>query len=194
MLKAVRLPVYSHGSWWSICPYTGSLFKDDEIDEALFDFVPDKVHKALYYCDNPFSLVPANASKIDSEKYFLNHAGQIKVLEKMHSRLLNIGSHNFFLSRTYANLPHKIFESTEAAMIAISKLPLQIEGDGKLCLQKSLLAVKISKSFQDEGVLFIGAFIPTGQMHAWIIEGNMQPDEKDRFWINFRPLLALYSS
>lgn len=193
MLKAVRLPVFSHGSWWSICPYTGSLFKDDYIDEAAIDFVPDKVERALFYCNNPFSLIPANASKINPKNYFLNRTDQLKALEKMHTRLLNIGNHNFFLSRTYANISKKIFETTEVAMMAISSLPLQIEGDGKLCLQKSLLALKTSKTFKDEGVLFIGAFIPTGQMHAWIIEGDMQPDEKDRFWINFRPLLAFYS-
>jgi hypothetical protein len=193
LLKAVRLPVFSHGSWWSICPYTGSLFKEDEIDEAAIDSVPDKVDRAIYYCDKPFSLIPANATKLNLEKYFLNRKDQLKVLEKMHTRLINIGNHNFFLSRLYANIPKKIFESTEVAMVAISSLPLQIEGSGKLCLQKSLLAMKTSKTFQEKGVLFIGAFIPTGQMHAWIIEGDMQPDEKDRFWINFRPLLAFYS-
>ena len=69
----------------------------------------------------------------------------------------------------------------------------QIELKHQLCLQRAFLASKISKSFEANGVIFIGAFLPTGDMHAWIIENGIQPDSDDRGWINYRPLLALYN-
>jgi hypothetical protein len=60
----------------------------------------------------------------------------------------------------------------------------------ELCLPISLMAIKLSKSFKNNGVLMIGAFIPTGEMHAWIIEDNSQINIYDRQWVNYHPLLA----
>jgi hypothetical protein len=58
-------------------------------------------------------------------------------------------------------------------------------------LQRCLLAAKISSSFKKNGVLFIGFSSSIKDMHAWIIEGNIQPDFDDRVWINYKPLLAI---
>jgi hypothetical protein len=59
------------------------------------------------------------------------------------------------------------------------------------CLQKALTVAKTSKKFKTHGVLFIGAQLPLKNMHAWIIEDGIQPDQADRNWINYLPLLAL---
>jgi hypothetical protein len=59
------------------------------------------------------------------------------------------------------------------------------------CLQRCLSVAKTSSSFQKSGVIFIGALLPLREMHAWIIEDGQQPDNEDRDWINFTPLLAL---
>ena len=59
------------------------------------------------------------------------------------------------------------------------------------CLQKALTVAKVSKKFKSHGVLFIGAQLPLKSMHAWIIEDGIQPDQSDRKWINYLPLLAL---
>lgn len=52
--------------------------------------------------------------------------------------------------------------------------------------------MKTSKTFKKDGILFIGASLPSGKMHAWIIENGIQPDRLDRNWIMYRPMLALY--
>ena len=86
-----------------------------------------------------------------------------------------------------------LFDNTELAFSTISKtIPEQIERRNELCLQRSLLALKTSNSFKKSGVLFIGAALPTGNMHAWIIESKCNPDHQDREWIMYRPLLAFY--
>ena len=85
-----------------------------------------------------------------------------------------------------------MFEKTNEAITYINSLPPQVELKHRLCLQRAFLSSKISKSFIKEGVIFIGAFLPTGDMHAWIIENGVQPDFDDRGWVNYRPLLAFY--
>lgn len=114
-----------------------------------------------------------------------------KRLEKMNSRLHQIGNRRFWLSYIYAGFSHPIFENTKEAFSIISQLPEQVNARADHCLQRSLLAAKTSKSFSEKGVLFIGASIASADMHAWIIEDGCQPDFEDRNWINFRPLLAL---
>jgi hypothetical protein len=54
-----------------------------------------------------------------------------------------------------------------------------------------LTVAKCSNSFKKNGVIFIGAHLPLKDMHAWIIEGNHQPDNEDRQWINYVPLMAI---
>ena len=85
-----------------------------------------------------------------------------------------------------------MFENSVEAFDAISKLETHIKNKNDLCLQRSLLIMKTSKSFKKNGVLFVGASLPSGKMHAWIIENGVQPDRLDRNWIMYKPLLAIY--
>ena len=85
-----------------------------------------------------------------------------------------------------------MFDNTNEAITYINSLPPQVEFKHQLCLQRAFLSSKISRGFIDNGVIFIGAFLPTGDMHAWIIENGKQPDYDDRGWVNYRPLLAFY--
>jgi hypothetical protein len=84
-----------------------------------------------------------------------------------------------------------MFDSTEQAISKITELYFADAGSD--CLQKTLLAAKTSRSFASDGVLFIGANLPTGHMHAWIIEKNTQPDPVDRHWISYQPLFAIHA-
>ena len=84
-----------------------------------------------------------------------------------------------------------MFDSTEQAISKIAELYNAAAGSD--CLQKTLLAAKTSRSFASDGVLFIGANLPTGNMHAWIIEKKTQPDPADRHWISYQPLVAIHA-
>ena len=36
--------------------------------------------------------------------------------------------------------------------------------------------------------MFIGAFLPSVQMHAWVIEDGMHADVGDNSWTNYTPV------
>jgi hypothetical protein len=107
--------------------------------------------------------------------------------------LISLVDFQTFSLRLYSSFKDEFFKRTDEAIFQINSLEKQIELKHQLCLQRAFLASKISKSFEANGVIFIGAFLPTGDMHAWIIENGIQPDSDDRGWINYRPLLALYN-
>lgn len=186
-LKHCVLPYFSSDAIWTICPYTGSLLKN-EITPKTPQKIPHKVSEALRYCNNPYIINPDiedDDSPIDPK--FFNG------LHKMHERFLKIDNSRFYLNRMYANLKHELFGLTSTAMVHINNIPEQQKNKHRLCLQRVFLASKVSQSFAENGVIFIGAFLPTGDMHTWIIENGTQPDREDRGWINYRPLIALYN-
>jgi hypothetical protein len=188
MLSAVRLPFEEDGSWWTICSITGSLIRHKAKPLSQFDAVPSIVKEALLICDQPYKCKWTHEQSPESSKLSLKNTNKIN---KLHDRLLKIGNSNFFLLRLYASFSQNMFDTTYQAMGAISQVPEQLLNREERCLQRSLLAAKLSKSFLRSGVLFIGATTTNADMHAWIIEDGSQPDHEDRGWINYRPLLAL---
>jgi hypothetical protein len=186
-LKHVELPYFDGNNHWSICPYTGSLLKGNLIKNTNHIKIPRKVSMAIEYCNQPYLCNVNNEIVVSQDNFQL-----FAELNKMHNRLLKISNKRFYITRLYSSLRNLIFENTNEAITYINSLPPQVEFKHKLCLQRAFLAAKISKSFTKDGVIFIGAFLPTGDMHAWIIENGKQPDFDDRGWINYRPLLALY--
>lgn len=189
ILKHLQLPYCQDGYTWFISPYSGSLIRERRARTTTRSSLPDKVAQAMSYCTNPYLCESDETSEKENlaidERVF-------KRLNHLHRILVHLGNRRFFLARHYANYCKFMFGTTADSMRAIARIGLQKEEKGSLCLQRTLLAVKTAKSFQDSGVLFIGAFLPTTNMHAWIIENGAQPDPQDREWILYRPLLALY--
>ncbi len=186
-LKHVDLPYFDGNNHWSICPYTGSLLKGNSEKNANHTKIPRKVSMAIQYCNEPYLCKVNNEIKINQCNLVL-----FEKINKMHNRLLKISNSRFYTTRLYSSMKNLLFENTSEAITCINSLPPQVELKHQLCLQRAFLAAKISKSFTKEGVIFIGAFLPTGDMHAWIIENGVQPDFDDRGWVNYRPLLAFY--
>ena len=187
-LRHCELPFEQEKHAWSICPFSGSLLRSP-LPSTNTSPVPLKVRDALKYCYDPYSC-KSNLCELSTPA---SPSQTLKKIERMHGFLEHIGSGHFFISRCYASMRCELIENSVAAMNTIACLPSQKEYAHRLCLQRTLLVAKISKSFREKGVLFIGALLPTVEMHAWIIEDGCQPDAQDRQWILFRPLLALYS-
>lgn len=187
-LKHVELPYFDGNNLWSICPFTGSLLKVITKKKHNHISIPTKVSRAIKYCNQPY-LCKVN----DEIKMSQGNLKLLNKLNKMHNRLLKISNNRFYITRLYSSLKNPLFENTSEAITCINLLPLQVELKHQLCLQRAFLAAKTSKSFTKDGVIFIGAFLPTGDMHAWIIENDVQPDYDDRGWINYRPLLAFFN-
>ena len=186
LLRATQLPVKAYGHTWSISPFTGNLLLHNA-ELNLNQKIPLKVAEALDYCNHPYKLKPIEKENENFVDKFSNK--EIDELIKIYKRFDKIGRQNFYLSFLYAGIKHKCFDDTSVLMSLINHIQTneqKING----CLQKSLCAAKLSKNFSN-GVVFIGALLPLGQMHAWVIEDGVQPDINDRGWINYRPLLAL---
>ena len=183
------MPYYDGTANWSICPFTGSLLKtsNSEYKHATID-IPLKVSRAIECCNQPYLLSLSNEAISP-----IGNQNLVEKIEKMHNVILKLGNSRFYIIRLYCSFRHDLFDTTAEAVTNINSLNLQIELKNELCLPKSFLAAKISKSFKDCGVIFIGPHLPTGNMHAWIIENGTQPDSDDRDWVNYRPLLAFYN-
>ena len=61
-------------------------------------------------------------------------------------------------------------------------------GQSVLCLPRSIFIATTSKKFKQSGALFIGTFLPSRHMHAWVIEDRCNVYRHDYIWINFTPI------
>ena len=178
------LPYKFEKSYYFISPVTGSLIKSNKkISDPNLN---QTVKCAETFNNNPYELTPLayhNEINISQKK--------IDKISDYNRVLMRLSNSKFLLSCMYSRFRKPIFENTVLAFDYISNIDIHKEKKGKLCLQRSLLAAKTSKSFKKNGVLFIGAQLPTGAMHAWIIEDKKQPDRQDREWIMYKPLLSI---
>ena len=143
-----------------------------------------KLQKALDFCDNPYLMPP---SGIDSKESLNRSPREARKAE----RLISLCRLNFFLARKYAAFSTPIFpDSKEAIDFFHNSTPRSDRSS--LCLPRSLFAAKTSQGFKDKGVIFIGTFLPSRQMHAWIIEDGEQPDPCDKIWHLYKPVAAIY--
>lgn len=170
---------------WHINAITGSLIKDsvlDEVDEASLN---PKILNALESCKNPFLL----SSSLAHQQNCPDHSLKQKLRQPKF--ILDMLSKKWlFLSLAYASNQNILFDDSISAFNCVNSI--YPNGVGENCLQKSLLVAKTSKSFKESGVIFLGANLPTGHMHSWIIENNIQPDITDRHWISYQPLMAIH--
>jgi len=186
-MKYIKIP-YNNGEFqYEIHPYWGDLM--EYRPEPKTSVLPKKVSNALILCDKPYSL-----RIIDMQVELLKIEHDVcSKLKRMHKILMLLGNNRFYVSLLYSKFRNSLFDNTQTAFKFIANCVTdQIEKRNELCFQRCLLAIKTSRSFKESGVLFIGASLPTGNMHAWIIESNCNPDFQDREWIMYRPLLAFY--
>lgn len=188
MLRAVSIFNCAHEKWWYVSPLSGSLLVSGRLPFGYLNHrLPKIVEDSLFIVDRPFqACAPWPFPDVSITDV------QGRKMQRMHDRLCKLGNRRFFLSLLYAGIRVPMFDTTQLAMAAVSKLEKQKQDRDKLCLQRSLLVAKISRSFSKSGVIFVGAHMRTGDMHAWIMEDGMQPDSEDRTWINYKPMLALH--
>jgi hypothetical protein len=171
---------------YSLCPWTGDLLSTDTNcrNTQTTENLPDKVKNALAVCDRPYSL-KRSSQALNKE---LPQANGLILTKNLLTSFCNL---NFFLARRYANLKQLYFSDSVFAIEFFYSLT-PVSQLNKLCLPRVLFAAKTSHSFDTDGVIFIGAFLPSRGMHAWIIEKGTQPDFRDDIWHQYRPIAAIY--
>ena len=180
-LGLICLPHKENDAWWYISPFSGSLIKASSPPPFGGGNLPAKLKEALACCDDPYKCnwyPEVTVTKAES------------ALSRYECKLRWLGNHNFLFSFVYASWSACLYKDTKEAFAAISNLPSFQSRRADQCFLRSLLAAKTSRSFAKSGVLFIGAELSSGEMHAWILECGSQPDHEDRAWVNYRPLLA----
>jgi hypothetical protein len=99
--------------------------------------------------------------------------------------------HSFPIARLLTLIPLTQFNDTATSIAAFQKIFPGGQNQRTLCLPRTLFALSTSCSFRKDGAAFIGVFLPSRKMHAWIIEANANPDPKDDVWICYRPVAAI---
>lgn len=185
MLRLHKIPFHDGRFSWEISSMNGSLMKSERSPINTM-FISENLNEALFLINNPFKLEWNSRPNVINILDLKSHRN----LQNYNKFLFTLGNRNFLLSIIYSTIGNKYFDTTKDAFSYISTLPNHDYGSEN-CFQRCLLAAKVSKSFKNNGVIFIGAQLSTFIMHAWIIENKTQPDFEDRVWINYRPLLAI---
>ncbi len=186
-MQIISLPINFDKKLYKLNSFFGILleFENYKPNDANI-IIPEKVRKALNYCDKPYTL--GNTKIIlDSERSKLTN-----YLLKVFLNLVIIASIiNFRLGKFITGIGNTTFDnSIQAIKFFRNNKPGAIQND--LCLPRSLFAASTSNIFKEKGVIFIGVALPSNSMHAWIIEDNIQPDPLDNMWINFQPVAVIF--
>ena len=180
-MKLYQIPVKEDGKLYKIDPLTGSLiyYKNHKaINEVHF---PQKLLDALKFCDYPFFL----------QKYDMSEYRQLNKRTIITAKIISeISKVSFYFSYKINYLISPVYPDSKKGIETFRQLYDGIQQD-EMCLPKSIFAASRSKEFKKKGVIFIGVFLPSKSMHAWIIENGIQPDVNDNIWINFKPVAAL---
>jgi hypothetical protein len=182
-MKFISLPSNFNNYQYSMSELTGDLL----IQHGKINIRPytlcDKVSEALLFCDNPYELDISKNPDSESEP-------ASKKLRNIARILVLLCRVNFFLAKQYASLKTRVFPDSAHAITYFHSITAK-DDINTLCLPRTLFAAKTSSAFDKEGVIFIGAFLPSKLMHAWIIENGIQPDTRDNSWHQFRPIAAI---
>jgi hypothetical protein len=183
-MKFISLPLNYKNKKYFLSEWTGDLLIQNSKGNISQHLPCEKVSKALSLCNNPYDLHINTNNECKSENIsqsLKNKARNLVLLSRI----------NFFLAIQYASIKTREFPDAARAIAYFHSLTAN-DKMKSLCLPRALFAAKTSKAFDQEGVIFIGAFLPCRLMHAWIIEKRIQPDTQDYIWHQFQPIAAIY--
>jgi hypothetical protein len=182
-VKWLSLPFDFKGKRYFMCPLTGDLLEEPASPSPTSQ-LPHKLIHALALCDFPYSLSqpPPGEGPLDPNEADLPR--------RVSLRLIKLCAANFFLARIYSGVPRPVFENAAQAVVFFRSI-MAGQQQKNLCLPRALFAAKTSRAFAASGVVFLGTFLPSRLMHAWVIESGCQPDSRDDIWTQYRPVAAL---
>lgn len=175
---------YYNGHVYRIHKTIGFLLEYDYYNTVKIE-LPKTIHDCFQQLENPYLLKPCY--NINRNELFSKNPFYTQFLAKIYT-VLCLKSFLFVRLLSYFRFP--IFDSTEQAILFYRRLYPKEQQN--LCLPRSLFAACTSKTFKQNGALFIGVFLPSRSMHAWIIEDSKQPDPYDDIWICYQPVAVIY--
>ena len=186
-MRLYSLKLFYKNLFFFFEPISGSLLFNYKgpSSVAATQEMPSKLQIALELCNNPFQLKKTWNTNFDLSQ------GKKRFLRIFGMTLVEVCKRSFYLGRIISKFGYPLFDSSKEAIAFFNKIyPPEVQNE--LCYPRTLFAASVSKKFRKDGVIFIGVFLPSRLMHAWIIEDGVQPDMNDNMWINFRPVALLY--
>jgi len=102
-----------------------------------------------------------------------------------------ISRYSFYMACVLTMIPIIKFPSSQYAVEIFNKIYASPIQQRVLCLSSTLFIIATSKSFKKNGTAFIGVFLPSKKMHAWVIENGCNPDSSDEIWLSYQPVVAI---
>jgi hypothetical protein len=147
-----------------------------------------KINRASALCRNPYQLAPAAKRTSYTTDIKWGHQDVRRGVE-IANGLIRLCRRQFWLACLSSSFRRPLFENSAEA---VSFFRETVDGEqGTLCLPRALFAAKTSRAFATNGVIFIGIFLPSRSMHAWVVESDSLADPEDDIWINYQPVAAL---
>jgi hypothetical protein len=182
--KIISLTVSDNDTYYFFEPISGMLLSSYGKSRIQNDKDNTKLNSYLDLNNQPYKL-----SSISSESVSFKKEGS---LVRFYAILLTkIVRFNFFLGRVFATLGCRYFSDSKEA-VAFFRKHICPSQQNDLGLARTLFGAATSKKFKESGVVFIGVFLPSKSMHAWIIEDGVHTDPQDGIWINYQPVAAIY--
>lgn len=114
------------------------------------------------------------------------------LIAMLYARLLTwTCTHYYPMVNLFLWLRLDIFPSGNDASLFYYSVYPEMKRQQTLCLPRAIFIATTSKQFDKKGILFIGTFLPTVRMHAWVIEDGLHADLYDKQWIYYRPVMMM---
>lgn len=140
-----------------------------------------RIKEIMAPVDNPFLLEYRGCASVEHVSIFIREYAKLLVFSYRHCYLL------FFLL-SFLRFP--VFDDAGVSNMVFRSIFNQ-DKQTSLCLPRSVFIATTSKRFNKHGAMFIGVFLPTRNMHAWVIEDNSVADVFDYTWTMYTPISIL---
>ena len=184
-MQFYNLPVKYNGNIYYFNIYLGLLLYRNESskDNQNNEEIPSSILRDYQLVLQPYNI----STTLNSTVYV-----KLSIVAKIYTKLLVFAcKYSFLIARVIAYLPLIRFSDTKQALQVFALLYPSSSQNNTLCLPRTLFVIATSKCFKKNGTAFVGVFLPTRKMHAWIIEGGINPDAFDNSWILFQPVIAI---
>lgn len=173
------IPIQFKEKCYKMVSWLGLLLETDRHRDVVIS--SDKLN-ILDYVNNPFLLSP---TVFNAEKREYN--GFVRFYAKM---LVWLCKYCYPIAFLLSHLRLNLFRDGAEASIAFRRI-INNKPQKLLCLPRAMFIATTSARFKEHGAMFIGVFLPTRRMHAWVIEDGRHTDYFDNEWICYKPVCMM---
>ena len=183
-MKFIDIPLIHNDNFYFFNKLLGILlYRKNYIEKIGFNLTPELAKLNYQLILNPY-LIESCDKTVEIQR--------IPYLAKVYAKLIVfIAKYSFYIACKITKLPIIKFPNSRYAVQIFNTIYSEPYQQRTLCLSRTLFVVATSKSFKKNGTAFIGVFLPSKKMHAWVIESGCNPDSSDEIWLSYQPVVAI---